>query len=229
LSPSAAYPLARRRAAGGRPGPGRAVFLDKDGTLLENVPYNVDPDLMRLAPGVGEALLLLQRAGFLLFVVSNQSGVARGFFNESDLEPVWRRLRELLSPAGVIVTDIYYCPHHPQGSVDTFTRECGCRKPAPGMLLEAAEEHGVDLGSSWMVGDILDDVEAGQRAGCRTALIDNGNETEWQMSPSRTPHVLVDDLRQAAEAILAASPTSLRASWGSARLPLRYPHEGERG
>ena len=193
----------------------RAVFLDKDGTLVEDVPYNVDPARIRLAPGAREGLTALADAGYRLFVVSNQSGVARGMFGEEALGPVWAKLAELLGGFGVKLDGAYYCPHYPGGSVPEFARDCDCRKPAPGMLLRAAREHGLDLAESWLVGDILHDVEAGRRAGCRTVLLDNGHETEWDLSPGRRPHLVAADLAEAARLILAASaqPEEEREPW----------------
>jgi HAD superfamily hydrolase (TIGR01662 family) len=149
----------------------RAVFLDKDGTLLEDVPYNVDP--------------------------------ARGYFAEAALAGVERRLRELLAECGVELAGFYYCPHYPNGSVPAFATICDCRKPAPGMLLKAAREQDIDLTRSWLVGDILDDIEAGRRAGCRTVLLDSGHETEWVRSPLRTPDLVARDLAEAARLICA--------------------------
>jgi histidinol-phosphate phosphatase family protein len=180
----------------------RAVFLDKDGTLIENVPYNVAPALIRLAPGAEEGLTGLHRAGFALYVISNQSGVARGYFPESALQGVEARLRELLAALGVPLAGFAYCPHHPEGSVEEFAMACDCRKPAPGMILRIAAEHGIDLARSWMIGDILDDIQAGRGAGCRTILIDNGNETEWLLFPDREPHHQAPDLAAAARLIL---------------------------
>ena len=174
----------------------RAIFLDKDGTLLKDVPYNVDPRLMRLSPRDGDALRLLA-PHYRLIVVSNQSGVARGYFAESALKGVESRLKHLLAEHGATLTAFYYCPHHPRGQVAAYRRRCQCRKPQPGMLLQAAAEHGIDLGRSWMVGDTLDDVEAGRRAGCRTILIENGGlidggaETDARPSDNRRPHATV--------------------------------------
>src|SRR5690242_11813204 len=184
----------------------RAVFLDKDGTLIEDVPYNVDPAQVRLAPGAAEGLPRLHAGGFRLVVVSNQSGVARGLIAEEALGAVRDRLRDLLAELGVPLGGFYYCPHHPEGVVTRYAVACRCRKPAPGLILDAARAHGVAVGKSWFVGDILDDVEAGRRAGCRTVLIDNGNETEWVLTPSREPHWRAADLAAAARHILAASP-----------------------
>ena len=184
-------------------GASRAVFLDKDGTLVENVPYNADPAKIRLAPLADEGIRLLHRAGFKLIVVSNQSGVARGYFAEEELRRVERRLHELMEAAGARLTAFYYCPHHPDGSVAPYAVTCGCRKPEPGMMLDAARQESLDLERSWLIGDILDDVEAGRRAGCRTILIDNGHETEWHMSAVREPDHTAANLKEAAEIVLS--------------------------
>jgi D-glycero-D-manno-heptose 1,7-bisphosphate phosphatase len=184
----------------------KAVFLDKDGTLVEDVPYNIDPSLIRLAPGAVEGLARMHQAGYLLMVVSNQSGVARGYFPESALGAVVQRLQELFDECDVPLAGFYYCPHHPHGSVAQFATRCGCRKPAPGMLLRAAQQHQIDLNRSWLVGDILDDIEAGRRAGCRTVLLRNSGETEWRFDTERTPDFLVDDLAEAARCICQPCP-----------------------
>jgi D,D-heptose 1,7-bisphosphate phosphatase len=178
-----------------------AIFLDKDGTLIDDVPYNVDPDRIRLSANAGAGLALMRDAGYRLFIISNQSGVARGLFGEAALDAVWRRIDALLAPCQVEIDGVYWCPHHPEGAVPAYARECECRKPQPGMLLRAAAEHDIDLSRSWMIGDILHDVEAGHRAGCASVLIDNGNETEWQMSALRQPDIVAADLLAAAQAI----------------------------
>lgn len=179
----------------------RAVFLDKDGTLIDDVPYNVEPARLRLAPHAGPALRLMQQMGYRLIVVSNQSGVARGLFGEAALPPLFAALQNMLALEEVSLDGWYWCPHHPQGHAAGYAIECNCRKPLPGMLQQAAREHGIDLARSWMVGDILNDVEAGRRAGCRTVLIDNGNETEWLRSPLRTPDISAPDLLSAVRAM----------------------------
>ena len=181
----------------------RAIFLDKDGTLVENVPHNVDPDLLVLAWQAGPALQLFRQLGYALIIISNQSGIAHGLFTETSLIPIQRRLDELLAQYGVKLDGFYYCPHSPQGVINRYAISCTCRKPMPGMLYRAAHEHDIDLSRSWMIGDILNDVEAGRRAGCRSALIDNGNETEWKMSAQRTPHLNAPDLYTAATMIAA--------------------------
>jgi D-glycero-D-manno-heptose 1,7-bisphosphate phosphatase len=178
-----------------------AVFLDKDGTLLADVPYNVDPLQMRLAPGACDALRILAELDLPLYVISNQSGVAMGKFSIGALDVVSKRLRELVSDCGAMLSGIYWCTHHPDGSIAPHNRLCDCRKPAPGMLLRAAREHGITLEESWFAGDILDDIEAGNRAGCRTILIDNGNESVWRSGPFRTPERVVANLHEAALSI----------------------------
>lgn len=181
----------------------KAIFLDKDGTLVENVSYNVDPQKVWLCDGAIEGLKLLQSANYQLIVVTNQSGIARGYFPESELFAVERRLHELLIPHHVWLDGFYYCPHHPDGIVKPYAIDCHCRKPKPGLLYRAAQEHAIDLEQSWLIGDILNDIEAGRTAGCRTVLIDNGNETEWQLSCQRLPHHCVTNFYEAAQVILA--------------------------
>ncbi|MBE9167008.1 HAD family hydrolase [Pleurocapsales cyanobacterium LEGE 06147] len=181
----------------------KAVFLDKDGTLIEDVPYNVDPDKIRLCKSALEGVQSLAAAGYQIFIITNQSGVARGYFPETALVAVERHLRQLLADIGVSLAGFYYCPHHPQGIVTEFAIACDCRKPRPGLLKVAAKENQIELGQSWLIGDILNDIEAGNLAGCRTILIDNGNETEWQLSKQRLPNHIVKNLTEAARAIAA--------------------------
>jgi histidinol-phosphate phosphatase family protein len=171
----------------------KAVFVDKDGTLVVNVPYNVDPQRVFLARGVTEGIDRLARSGYRVIVVSNQPGAGMGLFPEQALRQVEDRLRELLPR----LDGFYYCPHLPHAG-------CTCRKPQAGLIERAAREHGVELSASWMIGDILDDIEAGRRAGCRTILLDVGNETEWQLSAPRNPHHIAGDLAEAAAIIAAA-------------------------
>jgi D-glycero-D-manno-heptose 1,7-bisphosphate phosphatase len=176
----------------------RAVFLDKDGTLIDDLPYNVDPARMRLARGAAQGLRRLAGCDFLLFVVSNQSGVALGHFSEPDLGPVQDWLSQRFREQGAALAEFRYCPHAP--ALDG-TPTCDCRKPRPGMLLDLADRYGLDLSASWMIGDILDDIEAAHRAGCRAILIDNGNETLWRKAPHREPDGLAADVADAVRRI----------------------------
>ncbi len=180
----------------------RAVFLDKDGTLLDDVPHNIDPARVRFTPHAMEGLRLLAAEGFVLVVVTNQPGLASGLFTRAELKRLQDALAAMMRAEGVQLTDFYACPHAagPAGPVPS----CLCRKPAPGLLRQAARAHRIDLAASWMVGDILDDVEAGRRAGCRTVMLDVGHETVWRLSPLRTPHAMATDLLDAARTIIAA-------------------------
>ncbi len=179
----------------------KAVFLDKDGTLIEDLPYNADQGKIRFVPGSQEGLRLLQQCGYQLIVVTNQAGIAKGLVTPDELQAMRARLFEMTAATGVRLSGFFFCPHHPEGTVEQYRIRCNCRKPEPGLILKAAREHSIDLAVSWLVGDILNDIEAGRRAGCRTILIDNGNETEWIIAPSRVPHHIVSDLKEAAEII----------------------------
>lgn len=191
---------------------GRAVFLDKDGTLIENVPYNIDPSRIRFTARAIDGLRLLADQGFRLFVVSNQPGVALGRFSEEALDAVERHIRDELREHGIGLEGFYYCPHLPHGAIPRYAIACRCRKPGSELLERAARDHGIALPRSWMVGDILDDIEAGRRAHCRTILIDNGNETEWDLSGERQPEALAEDLLSAARIILASGAGRRAAS-----------------
>ncbi|GEO09286.1 D-glycero-alpha-D-manno-heptose-1,7-bisphosphate 7-phosphatase [Segetibacter aerophilus] len=179
----------------------KAVFLDKDGTLIPDVPYNVNPDLISLEAGVIEGLQLLKKAGYVFVVISNQAGVARGYFQIDELEQVKQKIDLLLQKEGIEIEKFYFCPHHTQGKIPEFSKDCECRKPKPGMILQAVRDLQLAVEKSWMIGDILNDAEAGNRAGCRTILINNGNETEWVEGPFRTPTYIAENFLKAAQYI----------------------------
>lgn len=180
----------------------RALFLDRDGTLVHPVHYPSQPGELRLYPDLGPALSELQALGFLLVVITNQSGLARGYLSESDLQCMHAFLRTQLLSLGIRLSGIYYCPHHPDGVIPELTTSCLCRKPQPGLLLQAARELHIDLARSWFVGDILDDVEAGKRAGCRTVLVDLGTEAAPQRV-ERQPDFVARDTRHALRLVRA--------------------------
>lgn len=182
----------------------RVVFLDNEGTLVESAPRSTDPAQIRLLAEARRGLMRLVREGYSIAVVANEGGIARGELPESAMDAIRARLIELFAPMGAELAGFYYCPHHPKGSIVEFAIDCECRKPGAGMILRASEELGVDPAESWMVGDTLDDVEAGNRAGCRTILLDNGNETEWRLDGRRWPSVVVGDLDRAAHVIVDA-------------------------
>lgn len=174
----------------GRP----AVFLDRDGTIIEDLGYLSDPADVRLLPGVGAALRLLAEGGFLLVIVTNQSGVGRGMFDRASVDRVNARLAETLRREGVALDGVYVCPHGPED-------DCACRKPAPGLMLEAARALGIDLEASYMVGDKASDAEAGRRAGCRGILTKRARRD----AGACTADACVRDLAEAAAWILARS------------------------
>jgi histidinol-phosphate phosphatase family protein len=183
-----------------------AVFLDKDGTLVQDVPYSVDPARLCFTPRALPALRRLRDAGYALVVASNQPGLALGRFSAAELDVLRAALQDKLRREGGVALDGFYvCPHAPEAG-------CDCRKPAPGLLLRAAAALGLDLARSWMVGDILNDVEAGHRAGCRTVLLDVGHETLWRFTPQRRPQHRAKDLLDAARFILGSEDMSIQTT-----------------
>jgi len=194
-----------RESSGGQPGMrcarDPALFLDRDGTLLALVEYLDDPARARLQPGAAEALRRARAAGFRLVVVSNQSGVARGLFPRARVAAVHAAVRRELAAAGAEIDAFSFCPHHPE-----HTGPCTCRKPEPGMLLEAATRLDLDRAASFMIGDTVEDLLAGVRAGCRPVLVRSGYGARQAVERAGEipPHALVaDDLRAAVAAILA--------------------------
>ena len=142
----------------------KAVFVDRDGTLNVNIDYLSDPAGYKLYPGVAEGLRLLREKGFLIIVVTNQSGIGRGFFDEGVLLRVHERMRADLAGEGASIDALYFCPHTPE-------QNCACRKPGIAMFERAISEHGIDPARSFVIGDMKMDVEAGRRIGARTALV----------------------------------------------------------
>ncbi|MEO8136623.1 MAG: HAD-IIIA family hydrolase [Betaproteobacteria bacterium] len=187
------------------------IFLDKDGALLDDVPCSVDPRAMRFAPGVPKALGRLARLDLPLIVVSNQTDVAMGKTSETTMLDVERGLQRMFADCGAVLSGFHYCPHHPDAAVDAYRRACTYRKPMPGLLLKAAANHGIDTTGSWMIGDMLDDVEAGLCCGCRTVLINDGNETRWEISARRLPNFVVEHIEEAADIIVLAHEGGLPA------------------
>lgn len=181
-----------------------AVFLDRDGTINREVDYLADPADLELLPGAAEALRRLKEAGYLLCVVTNQSGVARGLLDEDRLAEIHDRLRALLAAEGVELDWIGYCPHHPTEGRPGYRANCSCRKPRPGMMLEAAATLGISLERSWCVGDSMRDLKAGERIGVMGLLVRTGKGAEQARKAESSGHYVdaVDDLLAAAERIL---------------------------
>jgi D-glycero-D-manno-heptose 1,7-bisphosphate phosphatase len=180
----------------------RAVFLDRDGTINVERDYLHSTGEFAFIPGAPEAIGLLKSAGFLVIVVTNQSGIARGYFDESAVQRLHSHMDELLARHGTSVDAYYFCPHHPHHGIGGYRRDCDCRKPLPGMLVEAAGDFSIDLAASYVVGDKLADVAAGLAAGCRPLLVrtDYGAEESAALPPG-VP--CCDDLLDAAQRIVA--------------------------
>jgi D-glycero-D-manno-heptose 1,7-bisphosphate phosphatase len=174
-----------------------AAFLDRDGTLIEDVGFPRRPELVRLVDGAAAALRGLAAAGMRLVVVSNQSGIGRGLITGEEARAVHERFIALLGAEEIVLDGAKYCPHPPEA-------ECDCRKPRPGMILEAAENLQLDLGCSFMIGDKLSDVEAGERAGCRTVLLGPG---AIDGGPTRGPDFVAADWGAAVRPILESVST----------------------
>jgi D-glycero-D-manno-heptose 1,7-bisphosphate phosphatase len=154
---------------------GKAVFLDRDGTVNRNTDYLIDFADFELIPGVEEALRILQSLGYRLFGVSNQSGVARGYFPYAAVEDLHRKIIADLAARGIRLEEIAFCPHHPEGIVTEYAKVCECRKPAPGMLKDLARKYALDLSGSFMVGDSESDAMAGMNAGAQGVWIRPGS------------------------------------------------------
>ncbi len=190
--------------SGDRPprAPRPAVFLDRDDTVIVDVPYLADPAGIRLLPGAAEALSVLRRAGFALVLATNQSAVGRGLITEARLREIHDELERLLAERGAALDAIRYSTHAPPRG-DRLSVEDPDRKPAPGMLLGAARDLGLDLASSWMVGDKITDVLAGLNAGCRSILVGSNatlSELPTPVGPGRA--FAAADLAAAASLIL---------------------------
>ncbi|MCH2148519.1 MAG: HAD family hydrolase [Phycisphaerales bacterium] len=179
-----------------------AVFLDRDNTIIQNDDHLGDPDGVVLFDDTVDSLLRLVDAGYVLVVVTNQSGVARGLFTEEDVHAVHDTIRNQVREAAGerdLLMHWYHSPYHPEGTVEPFVLEHPTRKPEPGMLLQAAEELDLDLSSSWMIGDAPRDIRAGQKAGCRTILLRCGG---WEHMKDPQPDAIVEGIGAATDFVL---------------------------
>lgn len=181
----------------------KAIFFDTN-TLLDHG-RSAEARAICLLPGAGDALRMLCDHDYRFFIVTNQEGIARGACPPAAIERVHRRIADLFFREHVELEDFLYCPHHPAGTIKKYAFICDCRKPQPGLLLQAARDHAIDLAASWVIGDVLHDIEAGSRAGCRTLLVDNGNETAWRLGRHRVPGRIVEQVHEAAAAIAMAN------------------------
>lgn len=177
-----------------------AVFMDRDGTINEEVGYLSRVEELKLIPGAAQAIRLLNEEGIKTVVVTNQSGVARGFFSEECVRIINSSLNDMLRREGALIDRFYYCPHHPTAGNEPYKRVCDCRKPEPGMLLQAARELDIDLAASYVVGDMLKDLEAGRRVGAKGILVRTGYGNNVVVTDK--PVYIAEDLLDAVKWIL---------------------------
>ena len=179
----------------------KAIFLDRDDTLIEDLGYINHPDQVKLLDGVAEAIIELKAMGYKLIVVSNQSGVAHGIVSEEVLGQIHARLRQLLAESGARLDGIYYCPYHPDGVVPKYRKDSDWRKPNPGMLLAAADEMDIELSRSWVIGNSGRDIEAGLRAGCKTVLLNQSPHQKLPEPGQPNPDYKAVNMREAVNII----------------------------
>ncbi len=184
----------------------RAVFLDRDGVITQEPPhYAHELSQLELIPKSADAIRLLNENGFVVVIVSNQAGIARGYYQEEDAILFNQALKERLAQNGACIDAIYYCPHHPEATVERYRVDCNCRKPKPGMLIKAGKELNVDLRQSFIVGDKLSDIETGERVGCKTILVKTGYGAEELKHSHVDCNYIADNLYDAVEHVLGSS------------------------
>ncbi len=179
----------------------KAIFLDRDDTLIKDPGYINHPDQVKLLDGVDKSLIEFRAMGYKLIVVSNQSGVARGIVSEQALDKIHSRLKQLLAEKGAPLDRIYYCPYHPDGVIKKYRKESDWRKPKPGMLLAAADEMDINLSQSWMIGNNNRDIEAGLQAGCKTILINHPSHYIQHKLGQPNPDYQAVNMKEAANII----------------------------
>jgi D-glycero-D-manno-heptose 1,7-bisphosphate phosphatase len=179
----------------------KAVFLDRDNTLIEDPGYINSPSQIKLLPGAVEALAELKKMGYKLVIVTNQSAVARGIVTVEVLDQIHQKLTQLFAQKGVYIDQIYYCPFHPDGVIPEYRKESELRKPNPGMLLIAAEEMKIDLSMSWMIGDSYRDVSAGKAAGCMTIMINSPATKSYKKPQDPVPDEQAVNIKEAVNII----------------------------
>lgn len=187
-----------------------AVFLDRDGTINEEVGYIDNLDKLKIIPRAYEAIRLINKSGMKVVVISNQAGVARELFTEEFLKATNDYLHAMLRQEGACIDGFYYCPHHPTVGKEPYLQVCGCRKPEPGMMLQAARDLDIDLTKSYIVGDRYNDMEAGKKIGVRGVLVKTGfgerllqNDGPDEAGPQNTPDFIAEDILEAVHWILS--------------------------
>jgi D-glycero-D-manno-heptose 1,7-bisphosphate phosphatase len=180
----------------------KAVFLDRDGTIIEDVGYLSSPEQIKFIPGSIDAIKSLNQSGYKVIVISNQSGVARGHFSEDMLQTVDKVVHRGLLHGGAHVDAHYYCPHHPQHGVYPYKQECDCRKPNTGLVKQAAKKFDIDLKSSFMIGDKATDIELGKRSGVKTAMVRTGYGVK-ELEKAKDPDKIAENLAEAVKWVLS--------------------------
>ena len=194
-----------RKSPIGNPQSRAAVFIDRDGTLNEDIGYVSTPDELVIYPWAAEAVRLINESGLLAVVITNQSGIARGMYTEETLDAIHSRMIEELARKGARIDAVYYCPHHPEVGNSSYRVACGCRKPLTGMLDQASHEHKIDLGRSFVIGDKASDIKLAENAGAQGALVLTGYGRETFVHPKRwpcKPEIVAENLLEAVMRIL---------------------------
>ncbi|MFP4466256.1 MAG: D-glycero-alpha-D-manno-heptose-1,7-bisphosphate 7-phosphatase [Candidatus Goldiibacteriota bacterium] len=181
----------------------KAVFLDRDGTLIKDPGYLDKFEQIELYKNAGKALKLLKKAGYILIVLTNQSGIARGYYNEEFVRETHKKIDGMLAGNGIKPDEYYYCPHHIKGVIKKYSVKCGCRKPGPGMALKAKKKYGLDLKRSFVIGDKLTDIEMAGRinAGSVLVLTGNGKKERKKAAKKAKPDIITSDIYTAAKKI----------------------------
>ena len=200
------------------------VFIDRDGTIAHDVPYCSSPEQFELLPGAGEGIKRLNEIGLKVIVITNQSGIGRGYFTEEMLGRIHTKMKNSLAGCGAHVDGIYYCPHHPDDN-------CDCRKPKPDLIIKAAKEHEIELSQSYLIGDSAKDIEAGKAAGCRTILVSH-TETPAAQKADYVVDTLLEASRLLQHNVLQISHSSDKIStkplWrGSVKVAVMIPTYNE--
>ena len=183
----------------------RAVFLDRDGTIIEDIGYLGECSKIKFLPRASKAIKLLNENGFKVIVATNQSGVARGYFTEETVREINRYIQETLAKQGALIDKFYYCPHHIEGIIEEYKKECYCRKPNPGMIEQAVGEFDIELKNSFVIGDKSTDIELGHRAGCRTILLTNKMSPGREKEITSMPHHIATDLYKAVKWLVGST------------------------
>ena len=171
----------------------KVCFLDRDGVLIVEKCYLSDPDHVELTPGAPDVIKRLHAEGYLCIVITNQAGVARGYYNEQSINLVHDKINDLLSAEGETIDAYYYCPHHPEGTEPEYTKICNCRKPATGMIEQACSDFDIDLKSSFIIGDKLTDIQTGFNAGCKTGILVRTGHGESEIESKDTTGIIIQD------------------------------------